>query len=42
MVHIKPAEGNLLLFPAYLYHSVEESYSNEDRIVISFNITIDR
>ena len=42
MVHIKPAEGNLLLFPAYLYHCVEESYSNEDRIVISFNITIDR
>jgi len=29
-----------LIFPAYLPHGVEENKSNEDRIVISFNIII--
>lgn len=33
-------EGDLLLFPAYLPHKVEENKSEEDRIVISFNINI--
>ena len=33
-------EGDLLLFPAYLPHGVEENESDEDRIVISFNINI--
>ena len=33
-------EGDLLVFPAYLPHGVEENKSNEDRIVISFNIMI--
>ena len=33
-------EGDLLLFPAYLPHGVEENKSNKDRIVISFNIII--
>ena len=33
-------EGDLLLFPAYLAHGVEENKSNEDRIVVSFNIII--
>ncbi len=33
-------EGDLLLFPAYLPHGVEENKSNEDRVVISFNINI--
>ena len=33
-------EGDLLLFPAYLSHGVEENKSNKDRIVISFNIII--
>ena len=33
-------EGDLLLFPAYLPHGVEENRSEEDRIVISFNINI--
>ena len=32
--------GKLLLFPAYLYHSVDENLSDDDRIVISFNIDI--
>jgi uncharacterized protein (TIGR02466 family) len=33
-------EGDLFLFPAYLPHGVEENKSDEDRIVISFNIII--
>lgn len=31
-------EGDLLIFPAYLPHKVEKNSSEEDRIVISFNI----
>ena len=37
---IKPVEGDLLLFPAYLPHSVGMNLSDEDRIVISFNVDI--
>jgi len=37
---IEPLEGNLLIFPSYLYHSVGENLSNSDRIVISFNLDI--
>lgn len=37
---IEIEEGDLLLFPAYLPHGVQENKSNEDRIVISFNINI--
>ena len=37
-----PDEGDLLIFPAYLHHSVEENLSNEDRIVISFNVDIQK
>ena len=37
---IKPNEGDLLLFPAYLPHSVGMNNSHEDRVVISFNIDI--
>ena len=37
---IKPVEGDLLLFPAYLPHSVSVNTSDEDRIVISFNVDI--
>ena len=36
-VKMEPEEGKLLLFPAYLYHSVDENLSDDDRIVISFN-----
>ena len=35
VAHIKPNEGDLLLFPAYLPHSVGMNQSDEDRIVIS-------
>ena len=37
---ITPKEGALILFPSYLDHSVNENLSNEERIVVSFNITI--
>ena len=40
-VTIKPEEGDLLIFPSYLYHSVSENLSEDDRIVISFNVDID-
>ena len=37
---INPKEGALILFPSYLEHSVNENLSNDERIVISFNILI--
>ncbi len=37
---IKINEGDLLIFPAYLPHSVEENKSNKDRVIVSFNIDI--
>ena len=40
IAQIKPVEGDLLLFPAYLPHSVGMNLSEKDRIVISFNIDI--
>ena len=37
---ITPVEGALVLFPSYLDHSVEANLSNDERIVISFNISL--
>ena len=37
---ISPKEGALILFPSFLDHSVNENLTSEERIVISFNITI--
>ena len=37
---ITPKTGMLVLFPSYLDHSVKPSSSAEDRIVISFNISL--
>jgi len=37
---IKAAEGNLVIFPSYLYHSVGKNLSSEDRVIISFNVDI--
>ena len=37
---ISPKEGGLILFPSYVDHSVNENLSENERIVISFNITI--
>ena len=37
---VTPVEGALVLFPSYLDHSVNENLSNEERIVISFNLIL--
>jgi len=37
---IEPKEGLLVLFPSFLHHSVEINNSDEERIVISFNIDL--
>ena len=39
-VEIAPKEGDLLIFPSYLYHAVTENLSEQDRIIISFNVDI--
>ena len=36
-VYVTPKEGQLILFPSYLDHSVEMNCAEEDRISISFN-----
>ena len=40
IVVLNPKEGDLLIFPAYLYHAVNENLAEEDRIIISFNVDI--
>ena len=37
---IEIQEGDLLLFPSYLPHKVSKNESDDDRIVISFNVDI--
>ena len=37
-VVVKVANGTLLLFPAYLPHSVDANASDGERITISFNL----
>ena len=37
---ISPKEGALVLFPSFLDHSVNENLSDDERIVISFNIKV--
>lgn len=37
---IEPRDGLLVLFPSFLHHSVEPNFSNEERVVISFNINL--
>ncbi|PPR47596.1 MAG: hypothetical protein CFH19_00439 [Alphaproteobacteria bacterium MarineAlpha5_Bin9] len=37
---ITPKEGLLVLFPSYLHHSVDMNKSNEERIVVSFNMNL--
>jgi len=40
IVSIDISEGDLLIFPNYLPHKVAKNQSNDDRIVISFNVGI--
>jgi len=37
-IGVEPVEGNILLFPSYLPHSVETNNHDEERISISFNL----
>ena len=39
---VSPKAGTLVLFPSYLEHKVDENLSNEERIVVSFNISLIR
>ena len=39
-IRIDPVEGNIILFPSYLPHSVETNDHDEERISISFNVII--
>ena len=39
---IKPEPGMLILFPSYLEHSVRANLSDEKRVVISFNLTLEK
>ena len=40
IVEVSPKEGDLLIFPAYLYHAVNKNLAEEDRIIVSFNVDI--
>ena len=40
ITEITPKEGDLLIFPSYLYHEVGVNLSDEERVVVSFNIDI--
>ena len=40
IVEVNPKEGDLLIFPAYLYHAVNKNLAEEDRIIVSFNVDI--
>lgn len=39
-IKVSPKEGQLILFPPWLMHSVEKSESNDTRISIAFNLAI--
>mgnify|MGYP003680628256 FL=1 len=36
-IHLQPQENRAIIFPAWLWHSVEANKSNENRISVSFN-----
>ena len=39
--YLIPQEGNIIIFPSYLQHRVEENKYNTDRISASFNLLIE-
>ena len=39
--NIEPIEGRIIMFPAWLWHSVEENISDDIRISVSFNFIQD-
>lgn len=40
VTRFEPEEGTLFIFPSYLHHAVEKNLSEDERIVISFNVDI--
>lgn len=36
----EPLPGRLLIFPSWLYHMVHPNLSQEDRVIVSFNLSI--
>ena len=40
-VHLQPTENRAIIFPSWLWHSVEPNQSNENRISVSFNFIQD-
>jgi uncharacterized protein (TIGR02466 family) len=38
VIRVEPLEGNIILFPSYIPHSVETNNHDDERISISFNI----
>ena len=40
-VHLEPQENRAIMFPAWLWHTVEPNESNESRISVSFNFIQD-
>ena len=42
VVKIQPAEGLMLMFPAWLTHGVEQNVSEHDRVSVSFNLELQR
>ena len=39
-INYKPSDGRVIIFPAWLPHSVEKNDSKEDRISIAFNFNV--
>ena len=39
-VSIQPKEGLLIMFPSYLVHHVQPNMSNQERIILSFNLDV--
>ena len=40
-LHLQPKENRAIVFPAWLWHSVQPNKSNENRISVSFNFLQD-
>jgi len=40
--NLKPANGKLLLFPAYLIHMVAPHFDQEPRISMAFNLILEK
>jgi uncharacterized protein (TIGR02466 family) len=39
LIRIKPKAGQIIMFPAFLFHGVEENKSNKPRITVTTNIS---